>query len=137
MRDRELILGVLATQMRLATPAQGMEAASAALVDPQGRSLPTMLQESGAPAPDQRGPLEAMADAALAASEGKLERVLASLGGPTVVQTFGEGGAPGDLPTSGSDGDGRIPPEREGQYSRLNEIGRGGQSVVLLARDRF
>jgi hypothetical protein len=70
MRDRELILGVLAAKMRLVSPAQ-LEAASRALVDGQDRSLLTLLQDSGALTPNQRELLEAMADAALAASEGK------------------------------------------------------------------
>ena len=30
-----------------------------------------------------------------------------------------------------------IPLEREGQYTRLEELGRGGQSVVLRAFDEF
>ena len=33
--------------------------------------------------------------------------------------------------------DPEIPLEREGQYTRLEELGRGGQSVVLRAFDRF
>jgi WD40 repeat protein/tRNA A-37 threonylcarbamoyl transferase component Bud32 len=31
----------------------------------------------------------------------------------------------------------RVPAEREGQYTRLEELGRGGQSVVRRARDEF
>ena len=33
--------------------------------------------------------------------------------------------------------DTRLPLEREGQYTRLEELGRGGQSVVLRAYDEF
>src|SRR5215469_12727317 len=33
--------------------------------------------------------------------------------------------------------DSRLPLEREGQYTRLEELGRGGQSVVLRAYDEF
>jgi len=33
--------------------------------------------------------------------------------------------------------DARLPLEREGQYTRLEELGRGGQSVVLRAYDEF
>ncbi|HET9155311.1 MAG TPA: serine/threonine-protein kinase, partial [Myxococcaceae bacterium] len=138
MRDRELILGVLATQMRLVSPAQVMEAASRALVDDRERSLLVLLQESGALTPDQRELLEAMADAALAASDGKPDRVLASLDGSTIVSlTLGVADPPGSAVTTHEDQESRIPSEREGQYSRLGELGRGAQSVVVLARDRF
>src|SRR6516165_9064276 len=33
--------------------------------------------------------------------------------------------------------DARLPLEREGQYTRLEELGRGGQSVVVRAFDEF
>ena len=137
MRDRELILGVLAAKMRLVSPAQ-LEAASMALVDEQDRSLLTFLQDSGALTPNQRELLEAMADAALAASEGKPDRVLASLDGSTIASlTPGAAEPPGSTSPTHADRESRIPPEREGQYSRLGELGRGSQSVVVLARDRF
>src|SRR4029453_17133837 len=137
MRDRELILGVLAAKMRLVSPVQ-LEAASRALVDEQDRSLLTFFHDSGALTPHQRELLEAMADAALASSEGKPDRVLASLDGSTIASlTPGAAEPPGSTSPTHADRESRIPPEREGQYSRLGEIGRGAQSVVVLARDRF
>lgn len=139
MRDRDLILGVLATQVRFVTPTQVMEAASARLIEKDGPSLLTRLQSSGALTPEQRALLEAMADAALAASRDKPDEVVASLGGTTVVsQTFGTGESPEQaVEPLVPDRERIIPPERDGQYSRLEEIGRGGQSVVLRALDRF
>jgi serine/threonine protein kinase/WD40 repeat protein len=42
------------------------------------------------------------------------------------------------VPRTGSDGlEPEIPLEREGQYTRLEELGRGGQSVVVRAFDEF
>jgi len=138
MADRDLILGVLATQAGFATSAQIMEAAAAGLVEKGGPSLGARLETSGAITAEQRAVLEAMADAALEGSDGKAEQVLAPPGGRTVSLTPVDEDAPSStLPASDSDFEGRIPPEREGQYARLGEIGRGGQSVVLRALDRF
>jgi hypothetical protein len=95
MQDRDLILGVLATQMRFVTPTQVMEAAAARLIDKDSLSLLARLEKSGALTSEQRALLEATADAALAASDGKPDEVLASLGRPTVVsQTLGTGESP-------------------------------------------
>jgi len=139
MQDRDLILGVLATQMRFVTPTQVMEAAAARLIDKDSLSLLARLEKSGALTSEQRALLEATADAALAASDGKPDEVLASLGRPTVVsQTLGTGESPEQaVRASVPDEERTIPPERDGQYFRLGEIGRGGQSVVLRALDRF
>ena len=137
MKDRDLILGVLATQARFVTPAQVMEAASARLIDPGGPTLLDRLVQSGALKPEQRVLLEAMADAAPAA-DGKSRNVLGSLGAGTIVSqtvTASEAQTP-PADSASPEADWPILPEREGQYARLGELGRGGQSVVLLALDR-
>ncbi|HET9156484.1 MAG TPA: hypothetical protein VFN91_07430, partial [Myxococcaceae bacterium] len=54
MLDRDLFLGVLATQVRFVTPTQVMEAASATLIEKDGPSLLTRLQNSGALTQEQR-----------------------------------------------------------------------------------
>jgi hypothetical protein len=71
MGDRELILGVLATQAGFATPAQVMEAASAVLIKRDGTSLLERLETTGALTAERRALLEAMADAALAGAESR------------------------------------------------------------------
>ena len=136
MQDRDLILGVLATQAGFATPAQVMEAASSRLINREGPSLLSRLESSGVLSAERRKLLEAMATEALAASGGEASRVLETLGGGAVVaRTFGP---PVEGEQSFTSEQGRIvPPEREGQYTRLDELGRGGQSVVWRALDEF
>ena len=43
----------------------------------------------------------------------------------------------GSMRTSSGPDEQRVPEERAGQYARLEEIGRGGQSAVWLALDEF
>ncbi len=97
-QDRDLILGVLATQAGFVTPKQVMEAAAASLIGS-----------------------------------------LASLGGAAAVsRTFGPAVSPtSPVPATTADEGRTVPAEREGQYARLGELGRGGQSVVRRAVDEF
>jgi serine/threonine protein kinase/WD40 repeat protein len=138
MRDRDLILGVLASQAGFVTPAQVMEAAASRLMNEDGPSLLTQLERTGALSQVRRTLLEAIANEALAARNGDATEVLRTLGGEAAVsRTFGTGG-PSDAGRGTRDRDDRpIPPERIGQYARLEELGRGAQSVVLRAMDEF
>src|SRR5260370_6413652 len=70
-QDRDLILGVLATQAGFVTPKQVMEAAAASLIGSDPRSLLTHLVEAGALTPARRQLLEALADEAGAAPPGQ------------------------------------------------------------------
>ena len=137
MDDRNLILGVLAAQAGFVTPAQVMAAASARMLARDGRSVLDHLVDSGALTPERRDLVAALATEALAASGGTPERVLESLsGGRALARTLGSELAADAAAASPGDGD-VVPVEREGQYARLDELGRGGQSIVWRALDRF
>jgi len=136
MADRDLILGVLATQSGFATPGQVMEAAAARLIDKGGPSLLARLESSGAITAEQRALLEATADAAQKVANGTSEAVPPP-GVRTVSLTPVDEELTGATVPAAAELDGHIPMEREGQYARLGEIGRGGQSIVLKALDRF
>ena len=137
MQHRELILGVLATQARFVTPAQFVDAASAWLIEKVGPSVLDRLERSGAVTPEQRALLESMADAASAPTEGARSRVLAAQDEPTMVSLgSGTGPFPREDVRSGPELF-SVPLEREGQYVRLEEVGRGGHSIVRRALDRF
>src|SRR5260370_1684785 len=139
MQDRDLSVGVLATQAGFVTRKQVMEAAAARLIGSDPRSLLTHLQETGALTPARRELLEALANEALAARQGNAADVLSSLGGAAAVsRTFGTEVSPtSPVRAATADDDRTVPVEREGQYTRLDELGRGGQSVVRRAVDEF
>jgi len=139
MPDRDFVLGVLAAQAGFVTPAQVIAAGSARMLARDGRSVLDHLVDSGALTPERRDIVVSLADEALAASGGRPEGALESLpGARALARTLGSelaADAAAALPSPG-DGD-LVPVEREGQYSRLDELGRGGQSIVWRALDRF
>jgi len=111
---------------------------------PQGqcadpRSLLTHLEHAGALTSARRELLEALANEALAARQGNAPDVLASLGETAAVsRTFGTEVSPTSPERVATANEDRaVPAEREGQYTRLGELGRGGQSVVRRAVDEF
>ncbi|HUM11931.1 MAG TPA: protein kinase, partial [Myxococcaceae bacterium] len=139
MADRDLVLGVLAAQAGFVTPAQVMTAASARMLARDGRSLLDHLVDAGALTPERRELVVALADEAIAANGGSPDRVLQTLhGGPALSHTLGAslGGKGGIEPGAAAESDG-LPVERQGQYARLDELGRGGQSIVWRALDRY
>jgi serine/threonine protein kinase/WD40 repeat protein len=139
MPDRDFVLGVLAAQAGFVTPAQVIAAGSARMLARDGRSVLDHLVDSGALTPERRDMVVTLANEALAASGGMPDRVLDSLpGARALARTLGSelpADAAGASPSPG-DGD-VVPVEREGQYARLDELGRGGQSIVWRALDRF
>ena len=135
--DRDLIVGVLTTQARFATPTQVMEAASARLIEMDGPSLVERLERTGTLTAEQRALVEAMADAVLVFSDGKPAPTPAPPADATLTSlACGESAPQGKSPPYAEPAV-VIPPEREGQFTRLGEIGRGGHSVVLRALDCF
>jgi serine/threonine protein kinase/WD40 repeat protein len=137
--DRDFVLGVLAAQAGFVTPAQVIAAGSARMLARDGRSVLDHLVDSGALTPERRDIIVTLANEALAASGGRPERVLDSLpGARALARTLGSELAADAAAASPSPGDGDlIPVEPEGKYSRLDELGRGGQSIVWRALDRF
>jgi tRNA A-37 threonylcarbamoyl transferase component Bud32 len=139
VRDRELIVGVLAAQAGFATPAEVLAAAAAGLLDGEADSLLTRLERTGALNVERRKILEALAEQALAARNGDAHAVLDALGAArTLVDTLATATSPGQVSgTTSPDPASAIPLERPGQYTRLRELGRGSQSVVRAARDEI
>jgi tRNA A-37 threonylcarbamoyl transferase component Bud32/WD40 repeat protein len=139
MPDRDFVLGVLAAQAGFVTPAQVIAAGSARMLARDGRSVLDHLVDSGALTPERRDLVAALATEALAASGGTPEQLLESLpGARALARTLGSELAADAAAASPSPGDGDVVPvEREGQYARLDELGRGGQSIVWRALDRF
>ena len=138
MHDRDLIVGVLAAQAGFSTPSQVLVAAAAGLVDPAPDSLLTRLERTGTLSAERRKILEVMVEQTLAARQGNTRAVLESLGAtPEVLQTLASAvvarPTDGQPPTAVTD----IPLERPGRYTRLQELGRGSQSIVRAARDEI
>ncbi|HET6982634.1 MAG TPA: WD40 repeat domain-containing serine/threonine protein kinase [Myxococcaceae bacterium] len=117
----------MATQAGFATPSQVMEAAAAVLIEKDGRSLLQRLETTGVLTQERRALLEAMADAALASSGSRDDA--------TYAETFASSSS-ADEPLPVAIEQPFVAPEREGQYSLIREIGRGGQSAVIRALDR-
>ncbi|HEY1416468.1 MAG TPA: serine/threonine-protein kinase, partial [Myxococcaceae bacterium] len=138
MDDRNLILGVLAAQAGFVTPAQVMAAASARMLARDGRTLLDHLVESGALTPERRDLVQRLAEAALEASGGSAAQVIHSLDGARALSdTLAAVAADAETRAFPSLGPEVIPVEPEGKYARLDELGRGGQSIVWRALDRF
>ena len=86
--------------------------------------LLAQLEQAGALTPARRELIEALAESMGAAEAGS--RTLGAEDTPPAAERA-------VLPDEGR----RVPIEREGQYTRIDELGRGGQSVVWRALDEF
>ena len=119
------------------TPSEVLTAAAAGLVDAGPGSLLTRLEKSGALTSERRKALEEVADQALAARNGDVHAAATSLGGAALLATLVSqvNGAVPAVASHPSESD--VPFERAGRYTRLQELGRGGQSVVRAARDEL
>ncbi|HET6984496.1 MAG TPA: protein kinase [Myxococcaceae bacterium] len=140
MADGDLILGVLAVQAGFVTPAQVMAAASQRVLARDGRSLLDHLVEAGALTPARRDLVASLAAEALAGNGDSVEKVFESFAGVRPLSHTLDGppapaGAP--APANSIATEELVPLEREGQYARIDELGRGGQSIVWRALDRF
>ena len=104
-----------------------------------GRSVLDHLVDSGALTPERRDMVQALADAAIQASGGDVVRVNESLDVAQALSNTLSRALPDQAahrPTR-PEGVEDVPVEPEGKYARLDELGRGGQSIVWRALDRF
>lgn len=151
-RDRNLLFGVFAVQLRKVSASDLMAAAGAWAADPN-KDLPERLRETGAIAEADLQLLERLVQEAIAAHDGDASATLASFGGEAqVFASFG-----GSIVLTGDGGIGTIEPPTElgrtahyldagqvpgvqetpGRYSHISEYGRGGMGRVLLVHDAF
>ena len=139
MDDQNFILGVLAAQAGFVTPAQVIAAGSARMLARDGRSVLDHLVDSGALTPERRDMVQALADAAIQASGGDVDRLKGSLDGARALSDTLSRGLLDQTAAFKTTLQGAevVPVEPEGKYVRLDELGRGGQSIVWRALDRF
>ncbi len=158
LSDHDLLFGVLAVQLGMATPQQVMAAAAGWAVDRSVR-VAEHLERAGAVSAERRACIEEMVTGALRAHRGDAEDALESLGGKaSVLQSFGGSvvvSEAGELSIDRSD-DTQAPDEdpllvtdeQPGRYSLPHEavghdpqtaasaeLGRGGIGRVFVAHD--
>ena len=127
MTRSDLIVCSIATREGLVTSTQLAQAVLEHSPG-DGDSLAEHLEQIGALTPGQRASLEERAKIALHTAS-----VSAPVNSRTeAFQSVANSPASGPRPRERL-----VPVEREGQYTRLEELGRGGQSVVYRAIDEF
>ena len=134
MQERDLIAGVIAVQAGFVSPSQVLTAVAAGLVDAGSDSLLIRLERAGALGTERSKIVDALVEQTLLARSTDRRPVSTSPQVPFETQVSAAGdsrtneAAPACL---------EIPLERPGRYTRMHELGRGGQSVVRVARDEI
>jgi serine/threonine protein kinase len=151
-RDRNLLFGVLAVQLRKVTPTQLVDIAGAWATDPS-RSLGERLLEAGVLSLEDKTLLDGLVTQAITSFDGDASRTLEAFGGEEeVYHSFrgsvaltDSGGIRSVAFTKDEDnaGDteelGDIPAVEEmpSRYTYVGEYGRGGMGRVLLVHDEI
>ena len=146
-RDRNLLFGVLAVQLRKLTPAQLVDAAAAWAADPS-RSLPQRLVDSSVISEQERDLVVRRVDEAVRACADDPSRALETLGGEKQVHNTFRGSllltqAGGVRPAAPAGAADELSDtksvlgieEAPGRYSHIGEYGRGGMGRVWLVHD--
>ncbi|MBI2433819.1 MAG: serine/threonine protein kinase, partial [Candidatus Hydrogenedentes bacterium] len=146
-RDRNLLFGIFAAQLRGVRPERIIEVGAAWATDPS-RSLAERMVTLGLLTEADRKFLEALVEGAVQAHGGDSALALKTLGGEAQIeQTFsgtlrltpsgqvemvereGQAAVPGGAREL------NIPEETPGRYSRISVYGKGGMGRVLLVHD--
>lgn len=145
-RERSLLFGIFAVQLKRVTPAQLMEVAAAWAVDPT-KTLSERLVESGLITPEDRAMLEDLVEHAIDAHNGDAvatleavrgtEQVYQSLDSSMTRSTLRMDQIFGELQDLGSAAGIELPRQFEapGRYTIRHEHARGGQGRLLLVHD--
>lgn len=150
-RDRNLLFGVLAVQLRKVTPTQLVDIAGAWAMDPS-RCLGDRLLEAKIVSPEDKVLLDGLVDQAIKTFDGDASLALESFGGEEeVYHSFrgsvamtDSGGIKSVAVTKRDEAEvaeaeelGDIPAVEEmpSRYTYVNEYGRGGMGRVLLVHD--
>ncbi len=148
-RDRNLLFGIFAVQLRKVSPSEIMEVAAAWATDPSV-DLPVRLVNAGLLDDSERNRILDLVEIAVEDQNGDATKTLEAFGGAEQIQkTFGgrltltEAGVLattiiGNPPVGGElPGSIRAIHETPGRYSHVSEQGRGGMGRVLLVHDEF
>jgi WD40 repeat protein/serine/threonine protein kinase len=132
--ERNLLFGLLAVQLQLATSQDLVSAAAVWAVDQQ-RSLGDILVERGLLSERQQRLILELIDEQVRGQGGDMARVLESLGAPKAPGTTApkSGSGSGEFPSSG--GSSALPLEQQGRYTMRSELGHGGIGRVMIAFD--
>jgi WD40 repeat protein/serine/threonine protein kinase len=149
-RDRNLLFGILAVQLRMATPAQLVDVGGAWATDPS-RSLPERMVEAQFLSKRDREILETLVEQAVGKYGGNSSGALEAFGGESSVHEAFSGSV--SLHENGSDiahlSTERRPPsensvpsvigvgEAPGRYVFVREHGRGGMGRILHVSDQY
>jgi serine/threonine protein kinase len=145
-RDRNLLFGVLAVQLRKVTPTQLVDIAGAWAMDPS-RCLGDRLLEAKIVSAEDKVLLDGLVDQAINTFGGDASKTLQAFGGEEEIERSFQGSilitdaGVETKPMTGSpikDVD-TIPAVQEspGRYSQISEYGRGGMGKVLLVHDQY
>jgi serine/threonine-protein kinase len=146
-RDRNLLFGILAVQLKRVTPSQLVDAAAAWAAD-QSRDLPSRLIEARVLSEQDRKFIDDVVDRAVQDNHGDVTKTLSVFGGEQEVYATFQGsvlltdsdGVRG-VATGASTRAARVTDsvpgvqEAAGRYSQVGEYGRGGMGRVLLVHD--
>lgn len=145
-RERNLLFGIFAVQLKRVTPAQLMEVAAAWAIDPT-KTLSERLVEAGLITPEDRAMLEDLVERAIDAHNGDAaatleavrgtEQVYRSLDSSMTQSTLRMDQIFGELGDLGSAAGVELPRQFEapGRYTIRHEHARGGQGRLLLVHD--
>ena len=136
-RDRDLLFGILAVQLRLITPAQ-LAQIGAAWNGDLTKSLPSRLLESGLVTPADRDILFDLVARAIEKHDNDPHATLTAFGGPMELLRSEEDDTLGVWQDDGEEDPASVSigvPEYPGRYKLISQHARGGMGRIWVAMD--